>query len=48
MGEDKDDNHHDDDYPRITSFEDKKILEKKPPNDKILYHNIAENDKDKK
>ena len=47
MGEDKDDNHHDDDHPRITGSEDKVISEKKPPNDKILYYKIADNDKDK-
>ena len=47
MGENEE-NSYLDDHPRITGSEDKKILEKKPPNDKILYYKITENDKDKR
>lgn len=33
-----------DSHPKIIESEDRKILEKKPPNERILFFNIIEND----
>ena len=47
MGE-KEDNHQDDYQSIVEDLVDKEIIEKKPPNDKVLYYRIAEDDSKKK
>jgi hypothetical protein len=48
MSEEQEDSKSDETSPKIIDSEEKEITEQKPPNDRILYYNLVEENEDVK